>query len=294
MGKKTAWRTILGAALAVSGLFSARPALPADEAPTGPWAVYYSDQTPIEAFEPYRLLILDFTRHPPLAPLADRGKTLLGYLSLGEVNASRPYYAQSVADGYVLGQNTSWEGARYVDVRDRRWTSLVIEDLIPSILRQGFHGLFLDTLDSPSYLEREVDPKRYRGMTEAAARLVGAIRRHYPHIPIMVNRAFDLLPAIDRHIDMLMAESLRADHDFQTKRYRMTPEDGYQTNLGLIREARRRRPALMVVSLDYWAPEDGPGIAKLYAIERANGFIPYVATVELDRLVPEPAPGATP
>ncbi|MFN3077584.1 MAG: endo alpha-1,4 polygalactosaminidase, partial [Alphaproteobacteria bacterium] len=221
-----------------------------------PWAVYYSDEAPPDALVPYKLLVLDSSHHPPLAPLTDRGVLVLGYLSLGEVEASRPYHDRVAADGYLVGENKNWQGAKYVDVRDPRWTALVVEELIPAILRQGFQGLFLDTLDSPPYLERDVDRKRFHGMTEAAARLVRTIRYHYPRIPIMMNRAFELLPDVGDRIDMLLAESLRSDYDFDTKHYRMTEEKGYRYNLSLIDSARQRHPGMIIFSLDYWEPAD--------------------------------------
>ena len=56
-----------------------------------PWVAYYSDDAPPEAFSAYRIVVLDSHSHPLLAPLSDRGKTLLGYLSLGEVEEHRPY-----------------------------------------------------------------------------------------------------------------------------------------------------------------------------------------------------------
>lgn len=44
------------------------------------------------------------------------------------------------------------------------------------------------------------------------------------------------------------------------------------------------------MTLDYWNPADTAGLRRIYRAQRANGFLPYVATVELDRLVPEPGP----
>lgn len=254
-----------------------------------PWAVSYAADTPLEALAPFKLLILDSGNHPPLEPLASRGKILLGYLSLGEVEAQRPYFKWLEQAGIVLQENPNWPGARHIDIRDPRWTAMVVEELVPDIIRQGFHGVFLDTLDSSLFLEDEADPKRFKGMTEAAARLVRTIRRHYPQIPIMVNRGFALLPLIEAQINMVMAESLRSDYDFETKTYRMTSESDYSQILAMIRASQARRPGLEVMALDYWQPDDSATIRKLYATERDNGFLPYVATVTLDKVFAEPA-----
>ena len=54
-----------------------------------------------------------------------------------------------------------------------------------------------------------------------------------------------------------------------------------------LRAARTANPALTLATLDYWDPSDRRGVADLYARERAAGFLPYVATLALDRLLPE-------
>ncbi len=252
-----------------------------------PWAVYYSDKEPVEAFQEYDLLVFDSHHHPRLGSLLDRGKTVLGYISLGEVEERRAFFPEVRRQGILLGENPNWPGSHYVDVRDARWTSRVIEQIIPEILRQGFDGLFMDTLDDPPHLER-TRPRRFFGMTEAASVLVRTIRRHYPEIQIMMNRGYELLPGVESHIDMLLAESLYADYDFQKKVYRRVPDDLYQSQLQILNSARERKPGLRILSLDYWSPGDRKEIARIYQLQRRNGFEPYVGTVELDLLVREP------
>ena len=55
-----------------------------------------------------------------------------------------------------------------------------------------------------------------------------------------------------------------------------------------LRAARARNPALGVMTLDYWDQADVDHVRSLYARERRAGFRPYVATLALDRLWPEP------
>ena len=253
------------------------------------WVVYYSDRASPQEFSEYSLIVLESQSYSRLRPLTDLGKPLLGYLSLGEVEAYRPYFEEVKAEKILLQENANWKGSYFVDLRDPRWTRRVVEQLIPGILRRGFDGLFLDTLDNAAYLERE-NPTRYRGMTAAAARLVRTIRLHYPTIKIMMNRAYEILPEVERQIDMELGESVLADYDAKTKTYRRVPEELYREQVRLLQAARKRRPELKVFTLDYWDPSDTVGIARIYREQRANGFEPYVATVELDRIVKEPQP----
>ncbi|PWU06185.1 MAG: hypothetical protein C5B51_12835 [Terriglobia bacterium] len=251
------------------------------------WAAYYSDRVEPEALRDYRLLIFDSDRHPPLAPLAGKGRTVLGYLSLGEVNQHREYFAGLQNAGALAGENPNWPGSYYVDVRDTGWRELVVRQLVPAILAQGFHGLFLDTLDDPAELERR-DPNGCRGMTAAAADLVKALRAHYPSIPLMMNRGYELLPQLANHIDIELGESLYSTYDFGRKSYGLVKGQDYKEQVGRLKEAKRRNPHLRIFSLDYWDPSDRRGIRRIYREERANGFEPYVATIGLDQIVKEP------
>jgi uncharacterized protein (TIGR01370 family) len=210
---------------------------------------------------------------------------VLGYLSLCEVSNNRSYFADVQAEGLLLGESPTWRGSHYIDVRDPRWSRRVIEDLIPRLLRRGFTGIFLDTLDDAAFLERQ--PGR-RGMRAAAIRMVKAIRRHYPDLTLMMNRGYDLLPAVERDIDAVLAESLYGTYDFASKQYRRVAPEDSAAQVTLLNAARARRPGLTLYALDYWDPSDAAGIAQLYEAARASGFVAYVATIELDRLVPEP------
>jgi len=252
-----------------------------------PWVVYYGDTAPAEAFDPYDVVVLDSQYHPPLQPLLDRGKTVLGYISLGEVEAHRPWFKAVRNEGLLRGENPYWEDSFYVDTRDRRWTERVLHELVPRILRAGFHGIFIDTLDNPAELER-IDPKGNAGMTAAAASLVRAIRHHFPHTRIMLNRAYEILPEVAGAIDMVLGESVYADWNFEAEHYERVEADTYRHQVELLQAAQRRNPRLQVMTLDYWDPDDTAGIARIYAAQSGNGFSPYVATLALDRIVPRP------
>jgi uncharacterized protein (TIGR01370 family) len=252
-----------------------------------PWVVYYAAELPPNAFYGYDLVVFESERHPPLEPLVDRGKKVIGYLSLGEVNEVRPYFAEVKAENLFRGENENWKGSFFVDVRDPRWTKRVVEDLVPEILRRGFQGIFIDTLDNPGHLER-LDPKANAGMVEAAARLIRTLRRNFPRMIIVLNRGYDLLPSVEREIDMVLGESVYTDYDFAQKRYGKVDEATYRQQVEILQAAARRQTKLRVLTLDYWDPNDPNGIAEIYRVQTANGFSPYVATVELDRLVPRP------
>ncbi len=251
------------------------------------YCVYYSDQAQANAFSAFDMVVLDSDYHPYLQGFIQNKKTILGYISLGEVESQRSYFDEVKSEGILLQENKYWPGSFFVDVRDPKWTRRVIEDLIPDILTKRFDGLFLDTLDNPGELERR-DPEKYAGMLAAAVQLVKEIRRNYPEIQIMMNRGYELLPEVGGEIDMEMGESVYADYNFEAKHYQLVEEGLYQEQVQILKNAQSLYPSLKIFTLDYWNPADTTGIKKIYQVQRQNGFIPYVATVELNTIVPEP------
>lgn len=274
--------------LSAAGLIGADGARATTNPTHSKWAVLYAADAPFEALETYDLLVFDRDSHPDLEPLNDAGKTLFGYISLGEENEGRSEFAR-VRDWGILGEmNPNWAGSYFVDVRDTRWVGLVIEEMVPRILQRGFRGLFLDTLDNPVELERR-DPTTNRGMTQAAARLVKALKLHWPDVPLILNRGYGLLDSVARDIDYVLGESVYADYDFEAKIYRKVEPASYQEQVAILKRAANANPKLGILTLDYWDPADTATISEIYRVQRANGFAPYVATVELDRLIPEPS-----
>jgi len=276
-------KPIVAAAVALAVLGIILPAAAQDER----WVVVYTDKPAIEQFRDYSLVVLDSKYHPPLRPLLEQRKTVIGYISLGEVEDHRDYVKDVEKEGILLGRNPNWPESRYVDVRDLRWTRRVVEELVPRLLHQGFQGIFIDTLDNPPDLERR-DPVRFKGMTEATANLVKAIRRHYPRMYIMLNRAYEILPAVEGQIDSVLGESVFTEIDFEKKSYRLSEPQTYRQQVEWLQAARKRQPKLKVYTLDYWKPEDVAGIIRIYAEQRKNGFIPYVSVKDLDRIFREP------
>ncbi|MCP4754698.1 MAG: endo alpha-1,4 polygalactosaminidase [Proteobacteria bacterium] len=252
-----------------------------------PWVVVYSDTAPAAAFEEYKLIVFDGDRHPSLDALSEKGKVLLGYLSLGEVQRGRAYYGSLNREGLLLSENKNWKGAFHIDIRRREWPKRVIEKLIPALLHRGFDGLFLDTLDSSIGLERE-HPSKFKGMKQAAIDLVKGIRLHFPYIPVMINRGYGILEEVAPFVDMVLGESVSTDFDFDRKRYRPVEPSLYRYQVGLLQRIKRAHPSVGIYTLDYWNGEDSKEIAAIYKRQRENGFIPYVSTIELNTILKEP------
>jgi polysaccharide biosynthesis protein PelA len=259
------------------------------------WVVYYGEALPAADFVDYDIIAFDSQNHPPLRTLINRGKTILGYMSGGEAEEYRKDFAEVKALGVLLEPNEKWPGHYVVDIRNPAWTRYLIENKIPEILFKRFDGIMIDTLDSPLHLE-EIDPKKYAGMKEAAIAMIQEIRLHYPHIKIMVNRAFPILPEVAEPVDMVLAESLLTKAEEQPAEegaqprtvYSLHSEEETASYHALIDQARQLDPSLQVYTLDYWDPADANGIKQIYTSQRQRGYIPYVSTPDLMKVYREP------
>ncbi len=189
-------------------------------------------------------------------------------------------------NGVLLKENENWKGSYGVDIRDPLWQKIVLEEIIPGLLRQGFDGIFFDTLDSPIELER-ANPKLYKGMNDAALQIIQAVRRNYPSIKIMVNRAYTILPKIAPYIDMELGESVYSSYDFSKKSYGKVEKELYLLQVKWLQEAKSRNPNLKIYTLDYADKNDGKRIADIYRVQLANGFNPYVTSIGLNEIFQE-------
>ncbi len=269
--------------IAIALLFA--PCAHADEPER--WAVYYSDVIPSSRFEEFNLVVFDSDQHPLIAPLKQKGITVLGYLSLGEAEKYRSYYKSVEAKKLLLHKSALWKNHTVVDVRNPAWAKMAVDELIPPILKQGFDGIMIDTLDSAIEPEN-TDPQKFPGMKKGAIDLVKAVRAAYPDIKIMVNRGFDILPDIAGDIDMVMAESIYTDWVKNPKKPQLVPPEEYRNYVLAIKKGQEISPSLKVYSLDYWDMKDTKEIKGIYKLHRLDGFIPYVSTKELDKVYSEP------
>ncbi len=280
-------RGMLGRAAALAfGAACVRPATSLAAA-SDRFVICYAAEIPATALASCRWAVLDADHHPDLSTLHATGATTYGYISVGEIERTRGHFAEAAAAGLLLDANPNWPDSRYVDLRRPEWEALLLDRILPAVLDQGFDGVFLDTLDDAAFLEAR-NPAHCAGMTQAAARLVRAMHQRFPAARLMLNRGYEIQPLVADALDSVLAESVYGGYDFSRKRCRaQTPAD-VRWQLDRLAELRRRAPEVRIFTVDYWDPRDLAGQRRIYAQQRRNGFIPYVATVDLQHVVPEP------
>lgn len=251
------------------------------------WVVYYGAGEPAESFAPYDVIVFDNLAHPKLDILKSPHRLILGYLSIGEEATHNPMSIHQ-QDGVRLEKNTLWGAENYVlDLRSELWAADILQNQIPAILASGFDGIMIDTIDMPLEATRH-SPPLHQEMKAAAIKLIKAIRTTYPDLPIMLNRGFEILPAIAEDIDMVLGESVTTMHLREEDSYYFRSEQDNQYIKTILKKAQKENTALRLFSLNYWPPGQGAIIKQIYHMDRDRGYIPYVATPDLAQHIREP------
>ena len=256
-----------------------------EPAPVTRWAVYYDEKLEAEAFQNLDVVVFDRIHHPKLDPL--KGKvTMLGYVSIGEVFGHAPEKAILEKDGLLIEENTLWK-SYIVDVSSAKWKAMVL-GYVDDVAAQGFDGVMLDTGESPIVWAQLKNPMRLKAMEAGIVDIIKAIRKNHPNMKIMVNRAFRILPAVADDIDYVLAESIYTNTNVSTGQYALFPPNTFNEVAKQLHQLGALAPRLKIFTLDYWNTDDVNGLERIYAAQRAQGFIPYVTTPDLRSFTPEP------
>lgn len=247
------------------------------------FVVYYGSVEGADAFKDFDLVVLDSSYTKIVKDLKKEDKTVLAYLSIGEVNSSRSYFPYLKEKKLLLESNPNWPEAFLIDIRNPEWGTYVVEMLIPAILKDGFDGIFIDTIDSPIEKER-VNPIKFNGMKKSAVNIVEKARLSFPAMKIMLNRGYPIAPDVAPAIDYILGESVCNTYDFSSKKYVPVSEEPYLNQVKILNDIKDKNPRLEVMTLDYCDEEDQSRCREIYRKEKGNGFIPYITTIDLGKV----------
>jgi endo-alpha-1,4-polygalactosaminidase (GH114 family) len=102
------------------------------------------------------LLVLEPDHPRAIDRLRGPGGLLLGYVSLGEVQKARPYFAALDRAGALRAPNPHWPEARHADLRHPAWRAVLLDSVVPAISARGYDG---------SSWIRSTMPRRWNGRT---------------------------------------------------------------------------------------------------------------------------------
>lgn len=252
------------------------------------FAIYYGDKADAHALRSYDTLVFDAEQHPPLPPLRNAPRTILAYLSIGEVRDDQTQALEKLKKaGALWGKNPHW-GSHYVDISHAVWHDDILNRQIPSIIAKGFDGIMLDTADSA------LAQGTARGVNNhhQLVTIICSINQHYPALKIMLNRGLDVIAPVAPCIDFLLVESAMINFDLALQAGKSYPQDILAQHVSFLQQVAQKYLDLKIYTVDYWNSKDVNGILHIYKKQRDWGFIPYVATPDLKQLLQEPPPGA--
>ncbi|MEJ0003939.1 MAG: endo alpha-1,4 polygalactosaminidase [Pararobbsia sp.] len=237
-------------------------------------AFFYGRQPPLDALAHYDAAVIeaDHGFRPPAATVPPSRPTWYAYVSVGEVNPSRAFFSE-IPRGWLRGTNDAWQSS-VVDQTAPGWPAFLVEKVVAPLWRQGYRGFFLDTLDSYQ-LVATTDAARAAQQAGLVA-VVRTIHARFPGAYLILNRGFELLPAIHDIVDAVAFESLFRSWDQTRQHYvEVAPQDR-DWLLGRARVVRDQY-RLPLISIDYCDPADPACAVRTAASIRALGIVPWVA-----------------
>ncbi|HCU23761.1 MAG TPA: hypothetical protein DF383_01990 [Deltaproteobacteria bacterium] len=244
------------------------------------WLVYYGAQADLGEIAKRDIAILEPAHFQPKKSPTSSTRWI-AYLSVGEINRSRPYWPLVQNKNFIVEQNKNWPESHRVDLRSQEWQNLLLKQIIPPILAQGYQGLFLDTLDTAAYLESK-DPVKYAGSKRAAVEFVKRLKQQFPGIEIFPNNALELLADYGDAISGVVVEDLYTRYNFQKKISDATPAVESREREKKLDEFTQRfhKPVLNILYADPETPLAKTGIEK----SESKGYHWFLTDIGLSRI----------
>ncbi len=241
-------------------------------------AFYYGPQIPWHTLSIYDFPVVEPDQANGV-PSAFRSQRFYAYVSLGEVLASRPYFA-NLKPEWLLGENPDW-GSHIFDLSSRELRDFLVAQVIAPLWEQGYQGFFFDTLDSYQLVANT--PEKRQQQRQGLAALINQIARRYPQARFIFNRGFELMPLVDAPVDAIAAESLYQRWEAGKQRYAPVPEEDRQWLLNQF-AAMRDQYQVETIAIDYAPPAEREQARELAGKIAGHGVIPWVTNPELDML----------
>lgn len=213
-------------------------------------------------------------------------RLVIAYMSIGEAEDYRFYWKPSWRErppSWLGPENPEWRGNYKVRYWDPEWQRIIYgapTSYLDRILSAGFDGVYLDIIDAFEYYEDS--------RSTAAHEMIDFVRDLARYAKAKTNGEFLVLPQngerLLEHADYLEAIDGVAKEDLfygYDGAEAFTP--AHETTYSQQFLRRARAAGKLVLTVDY--ASDAATVAAIYERSRANGYVPYASTRDLDRLV---------
>lgn len=209
---------------------------PAEEAPQ--LSVCYNKEFPPISFAAFSLITVD-PSYPALSleVINKSGKSAFARLSINKVDPAKGWF-KPLAESGAFKKSPDPSKPQTIDLSNPAWEDLLMQALIPQLIKKGFTGLYLDDLDL-SYQQKQ------HGQ---AAALISNIRKNFPELKLIANGGLEFLPSFALHIDYILLENRIA------KQQKLTSISQVVKTLELLKLGKKVNPKLIPLALDYYAP----------------------------------------
>lgn len=246
---------------------------------------YYGGTDKLCSLDDYDVAIIE-SGHGFCPALTPQSTTQwLGYISIGEVLTTTSYFDQLPRE-WLIHRNSTWGGLIF-DQTAAGWPEFLIQHIANPIWQAGYQGFFLDTVDS--YLQLN-NPEQHMQQGDGLLRTILHLRQTFPDAIIIINRGFELLPALHFCIDAVAFESLYRGWNEQQKRYTTISEQ--DRHWLLIQTATAHSYDLPVISIDYCAPQHCAQVPAIMTQIAAHGIVPCVSDNYFQTIYPFPDHGS--
>lgn len=242
-------------------------------------AFFYGKPVPVDILSKFEQVVIEPENIGDISPLVQSGTQVFAYVSVSEINSTRPWLAE-IPDDWVLGKNGAW-GSIIVDVSLKAWQNYLVEKQLKPLWERGYRGFFLDTLDSYQLVIE--DPDKRSVQQQALADLIRAIHDRFPGIKLMLNRGFDLLPKASDYISAVAAESLFQGWDPKSNGYKPVVEQDREWLLNKLKQVREQY-GVQVIVLDYVSPKERDLAREAAKQIGGLGFTPWVSNISMDMI----------
>ena len=257
------------------------------------YVVWYDDPSPLLlAASQYDLVIVDpdyGSRGEPwtiedLHRIAESGKKLVAYLSVGEAEEWRDYWNSSWYENppeWLGPENPEWPGCYRVKYWYPEWKQ-ILKDEVDKIAGLGFEGLLLDTVDTCEFWEEQGVENATEEMVDLVIELssyAGALMEH----PLIIPNLGGKVEIVEyRGFMDAISGAMREDVFYSDDQLVDPSETQYVVSyLEQVVQAGK-----FVLILDYlWTEEN---VEDFYQKCEQHGFVGYPApSRDLDRMAPD-------
>jgi len=245
------------------------------------WAIYYDYRLSAEHFADYNLVVFDSVAYPDFRRLPKKTK-VLAHINLNQT------LNEATEIAAIKQRNLAPEKQKSTEKSNSGgWQSTVMRK-VDNAVNKGFDGVLLDKGNSALNATAAFSPQSTADAKKSYVSLIHAIHEKHPSINIMLNQSLDILPDVADKIDYVLAEGILTDFNLFAGQSRLNDSHSYQQTAAALRWARNLSPKIKIYTLDYWDMSDVDTVKKIYRLQRAQGFSPYVAAPDLHHYTPEP------